>query len=219
MPRRRGCTSHPPTTQLPRLPLFLAPIREGNALSCPACPPDVWRELRRVHKSKILPLHFQSLAHSCFALLHKSETHPLYFQSSAHSLRVYPGWHRQRSSFSCSPLATRHSPLSPVESALTNFAPVSPLQSALTKKERRGDAEGPSEFKFLFSPVHQHFGGLARRPSGGNSPELLCSPVLTSLLPYLFASRMVICPTYRPPTGAPTGTGVALIAAVSDPFC
>jgi hypothetical protein len=71
------------------------------------------------------------------ALLRLSESHLLFFQSPSHSLCVYPGWHPERFPVFRSPLATRHSPLTSLESALTRSTSLTPLESALTKRASR----------------------------------------------------------------------------------
>ena len=78
------------------------------------------------------------------AMLYKSEAQPLSFLKLPHSSQKHPGWHQERFSSPCAPLITRHSPLSFVESTLTDkhrvlpcfgrdCPPASPLESTLTR--------------------------------------------------------------------------------------
>jgi len=88
------------------------------------------------------------LAHSSAlfcALLHNSERHPLFFQSSPHSLRVYPGWHSERSSFSCSSPVPGHSFTLPARQPLGGSLerPLSSLESSLGHPVKDGHPEEP----------------------------------------------------------------------------
>src|SRR5882724_9073024 len=73
-------------------------------------------------------------------LTHENEAHPFPFQSlpfilslEGHSLGVYRGGITSVFPFFARPLVTHHSPLSFLESTLTDFAPVTPLDATLTR--------------------------------------------------------------------------------------